>query len=57
MLAGGEDPKYIARRLIRFASEDIGLADSTALPMAVAAFQAVTFVGMPEVRGPVASQS
>lgn len=48
MLEGGEDPLYIARRLIRFASEDIGLANSTALQTAVAAFQASQFIGMPE---------
>jgi len=48
MLQGGEDPKYVARRLIRIASEDVGLADPTALPLAVAAFQAVERVGMPE---------
>ncbi len=48
MLEGGEDPLYIARRLIRFASEDIGMADSHALPLAVAAYQACHFLGMPE---------
>lgn len=48
MLEGGEDPLYIARRLIRFASEDIGLANSLALPQAVAAYQACHFIGMPE---------
>lgn len=48
MLAGGEDPLYIARRLIRFASEDIGLADRQALPLTVAAFQACQLIGMPE---------
>ena len=48
MLAGGEDPLYIARRLIRFASEDVGLANSRALEQAVAAYQACRFVGMPE---------
>ena len=48
MLESGEDPLYIARRLIRMASEDIGLADPQALPIAVAAMQAVHFVGMPE---------
>ena len=48
MLEAGEDPLYVARRLIRFASEDIGMADPQALPQAVAAQQATHFVGMPE---------
>ena len=48
MLEGGENPLYIARRLIRFASEDIGIADSNALTVAVAAYQACHFLGMPE---------
>jgi putative ATPase len=48
MLEGGEDPLYIARRLVRFASEDIGMADPQALVIAVAAQQAVHFIGMPE---------
>ena len=48
MLEGGEDPLYIARRLIRFASEDVGMADSNALQVAVAAYQACHFLGMPE---------
>lgn len=48
MLEGGENPLYIARRLIRFASEDIGMADSNALQVAVAAYQACHFNGMPE---------
>jgi len=48
MLEAGEDPLFIARRLIRFASEDVGLADSNALPLAVAAYQACHFNGMPE---------
>lgn len=48
MLQGGEDPLYIARRLVRFASEDIGMADSQALQVAVAAYQACHFNGMPE---------
>ena len=48
MLEAGEDPLYVARRLIRFASEDIGLADSGALQVAVAAYQACHFNGMPE---------
>lgn len=48
MLAGGEDPLYIARRLLRFASEDIGLADNNALNLVVNVFQAYQFIGMPE---------
>ncbi|MDE6749667.1 MAG: replication-associated recombination protein A [Lachnospiraceae bacterium] len=48
MLEGGENPLYIARRLIRFASEDVGMADSHALQVAVAAYQACHFLGMPE---------
>ncbi|GHU50895.1 ATPase AAA [Clostridia bacterium] len=48
MLEAGEDPLYIARRLVRFASEDVGLADSRALEIAVAAYQACHFIGMPE---------
>ena len=48
MLEGGEDPLYIARRVMRFASEDIGLADPRALEIAVAAYQACHFIGMPE---------
>ena len=48
MLDGGEEPLYIARRLIRFASEDVGMADSNALPLAVAVYQACHFLGMPE---------
>jgi putative ATPase len=48
MVEAGEDPLYIVRRLIRFASEDIGLADSQALVVCVAAQQAVHFVGLPE---------
>jgi putative ATPase len=48
MLEAGEDPLYVARRLIRMASEDIGLADPHALEVAVAAMQAVDFIGMPE---------
>ncbi len=48
MLEAGEDPLYIARRLIRFASEDVGLADPQALPLAVAAYEACHFIGMPE---------
>jgi len=48
MLESGEDPLYIVRRLIRFASEDVGNADPAALPLCVAAMQACHFVGMPE---------
>ncbi len=48
MLEAGEDPLYVARRLIRFASEDIGIADPNALPLVVAAYQASHFIGMPE---------
>jgi putative ATPase len=48
MLEGGEDPLYIARRLVRFASEDVGLADPQALVLAMAAQQAVHFIGLPE---------
>ncbi|MFH2105175.1 MAG: replication-associated recombination protein A [Parcubacteria group bacterium] len=48
MLEGGEDPLYIARRVVRFASEDIGLANSKALEQAVVAYQACHFIGMPE---------
>ena len=48
MLEAGEDPLYVARRITRFASEDVGLADPRALEMAVAAYQACHFIGMPE---------
>ena len=48
MLEAGEDPLYIARRVVRFASEDVGLAEPSALNMAVAAYQACHFIGMPE---------
>jgi putative ATPase len=48
MLEAGEDPLYIARRMIRFASEDIGIADSQALQVAVAAMEAFHFIGLPE---------
>ncbi|XP_009587697.1 uncharacterized protein [Nicotiana tomentosiformis] len=48
MLEGGEEPLYIARRLVRFASEDVGLADPSALCQAVACYQACHFIGMPE---------
>ena len=50
MVEAGEDPRFIARRLVILASEDIGLADPTALPTAVAAAQAVQLIGMPEAR-------
>jgi putative ATPase len=50
MLEGGEDPRFIARRLIILASEDIGLADTSALGLAVAAFDTVANIGMPEAR-------
>ncbi len=48
MLEAGEDPLYVARRVTRFASEDVGLADPKALELAVAAYQACHFIGMPE---------
>src|SRR6185369_13484796 len=48
MLEAGEDPLYIARRIVRFASEDVGLADPRALTLAVAAKDAVHFIGRPE---------
>ncbi len=48
MLEAGEDPLYVARRIVRFASEDVGMADSRALQIAVAAYQACHFIGMPE---------
>jgi len=54
MLHAGEDFRFIARRLVIFASEDVGLADPEALPLAVATQQAVEFVGMPEARIPLA---
>ena len=50
MLSGGEDPLYLARRLVILASEDIGLANANALPVAVAGMQAAKDIGMPEVR-------
>jgi putative ATPase len=50
MIEAGEDPRFIARRIIVHASEDVGMADPTALPLAVAAAQAVEFVGLPEAR-------
>ena len=48
MLEAGEDPLYIARRVARFASEDVGLADPHALPLAISAYQACHFIGVPE---------
>ena len=48
MLEAGEDPLYVARRVTRFASEDVGMADPKALEIAVAAYQACHFIGMPE---------
>lgn len=48
MLEGGEDPVYVARRLVRFAAEDVGMADPQALVLAVSAMQAVQLIGMPE---------
>ncbi len=54
MLYAGEDCRFIARRIVIFASEDVGLADSRALPLAIATQQAVEFVGMPEARIPLA---
>ena len=48
MLEAGEDPLYVARRVTRFASEDVGLADPRALEIAIAAYQACRFIGMPE---------
>ena len=54
MLHAGEDFRFIARRIVIFASEDVGLADAEALPLAIAAQQAVEFIGMPEARIPLA---
>ena len=48
MIAGGEDPMYIARRMVIFASEDIGLKDNHALPMAISALETVKNIGLPE---------
>ena len=50
MLEGGEDPEFIVRRLIILASEDVGLADSTGLQVAIAASDALSYVGLPEAR-------
>jgi putative ATPase len=54
MLHAGEDFRFIARRIVIFASEDVGLADPEALQLAIATQQAVEFVGMPEARIPLA---
>jgi putative ATPase len=54
LIEAGEDPLFIARRMVIFASEDVGLADPQALPLAIAARDAVHFVGMPEGRIPLA---
>ena len=54
MLHAGEDFRFIARRIVIFASEDVGLADARALPLAIATQQAVEFVGMPEAKIPLA---
>ncbi|WP_394281554.1 replication-associated recombination protein A [Corynebacterium sp.] len=54
MIEAGEDPRFIARRLVIHATEDIGMADPTALQTAVAAYEAVSFIGMPEGRLPLA---
>ena len=50
MIEGGEDPMFIARRMVIFASEDIGNADLRALPLAVSAMQTIQLIGMPEAR-------
>jgi putative ATPase len=50
MLSAGEDPRFIARRIIICASEDVGIADPVALTLAVSAFNAIEFIGMPEAR-------
>jgi putative ATPase len=57
MIEGGEDPRFIARRLMILAAEDIGLADPQALPLAVATFETVQQIGMPEGRIPLAEAS
>jgi len=54
MLAAGEDPRFVARRLLVTAAEDVGLADPRALEVALAAFRALEFLGMPEARIPLA---
>ena len=50
MIEGGEDPLFIARRMVIFASEDVGNADVRALPLAISALQSIQFIGMPEAR-------
>lgn len=50
MVEGGEDPLYIARRMIRFASEDVGMADPMALEQAILTYQACQFIGLPECK-------
>ena len=54
MIAAGEDPRFIARRLIVCAAEDVGLANPMALSLAVSAYQAVELLGLPEARIPLA---
>lgn len=54
MLEGGEDPRFIARRMVIFASEDVGIGDSQALPLAISAYHAAEKLGMPEIRIPLA---
>ena len=54
MLDGGEDPLFIARRIVILAAEDVGLANPSALPIAVATQQALSFIGMPEGQIPLA---
>lgn len=54
MIAGGEDPRFLARRIVIHAAEDVGLADPTVLPLAVAAQQCVALIGWPEARIPLA---
>ena len=51
MLEAGEDPLYVARRVIRFASEDVGIADPRALQLAVSAYDACHYIGMPGMYG------
>ncbi len=53
MIEGGEDPLFIARRMVIFASEDVGNADIRALPLAISALQSIQFIGMPEARIPL----
>jgi putative ATPase len=54
MIHAGEDPRFIARRIVIHAAEDVGLADPTALILATSAFQAAEFIGWPEARIPIA---